>query len=158
MERERPTLTAVRGTGDGHVARVAAEERKSIPTLLRDLVDEARRLVREEIRLAKAEIRESAGVAGRNLTGIALGAALGLAAVLALAAALTRGLTSLLTLWIDLAVAVWLAPLLMGLVLATASALLVLGGIRRIREQSLLPAQTKETLEEDKEWLLDKLH
>ena len=35
------------------------DDRTSIPTLIRGLVDDARELIREELQLARSEIRES---------------------------------------------------------------------------------------------------
>lgn len=141
-----------------HDERLAAEARKSVPTLVRELVDEARGLIRNEIELAKAETRETVAVVSRNLATLAIAFGIGLAAILALSAALNRGLTSLLTLWVEVEVAVWLAPLILGVVFALVSAALVFKAIRTIREQDLVPERTRQTLEEDKEWLLEKTH
>lgn len=138
--------------------RLAAEARKSVPTLVRELVDEARGLIRNEIELAKAETRETVEVVTRNLAALAIGFGIGLAAILAFAAALNRGLTSLLAQWVSVEVAVWLAPLILGVVFALVSAALIAKAIRTIRNQTLVPARTRQTLEDDKEWLLEKTH
>ncbi|MFP3940005.1 MAG: phage holin family protein [Thermoanaerobaculia bacterium] len=141
-----------------HAARLAAEERKSVPALVRELVDEARGLIRNEIDLAKAETRETVEVISRNLAALAIGFGIGLAAILAFAAALNRGLTSLLSRWMEVEVTVWLAPLILGVVFALVSAALIAKAIRTIRQQHLVPERTRETLEDDKEWLLEKTH
>lgn len=143
---------------EGEAERLAAEARKSVPTLVRELVDEARGLIRNEIELAKAETRETFEVITRNLATLAIGFGIGLAAILALAAALNRGLTSLLAQWVSVEVAVWLAPLILGVVFALVSAALIAKAIRTIRNQTLVPARTRQTLEDDKEWLLEKTH
>jgi hypothetical protein len=147
--------------GDGSTEQrtyAGSHERRSVPALLRDLVDETRVLLQEEVRLAKVETRETLSVIGRNLTGIAIGAGLGLAALLALAVALNRGLTVLLAQGMPLEVAVWLAPLLIAMVFGVACAVLVSRGVKTIQNQSLVPEKTRQTLKEDKEWLRSKTH
>jgi fructose-specific phosphotransferase system IIC component len=52
---------------------MAEQETTSIPALIRSVVDDARQLIREEIALAKAEIREEASAV--QSVGIAFGSA-----------------------------------------------------------------------------------
>ena len=102
------------GRGDGRAERVAAEVGKPIGVLFREVVDKIRGLLREELRLAKAEMREQLALAGRNLVWIGAGAGLALAAVLILCIALNRGLTVLFSQFMAPEIAVWLVPLLLG--------------------------------------------
>ena len=146
------------GRGDGRASRVAAEVGKPIGALLRDLVDKIRGLLREELRLAKAEMREQLALAGRNLVWIGVGAGLALAAVLILCIALNRGLTVLFSQFMAREIAVWLVPLLLGVVLAAAGAVLIAKGMQTLREHfNLVPEKTKQTLKEDREWLRQKV-
>jgi uncharacterized membrane protein YdfJ with MMPL/SSD domain len=114
--------------------------------------------LREELRLAKAEMREQAALAGRNVAWIATGGALALAAILVLCVALDRGLVTLFSQFMDPDIAVWLVPLLLGLVLLGVGAALIGKGINTLREHlNLVPEKTKQTLKEDKEWLRQKV-
>ncbi len=146
------------GRGDGRAERVAAEVAKPLGVLFREVIDKIRGLLREELRLAKAEIREQLGLAGRNLVWIGAGAGLALAAVLILCIALNRGLTVLFSQFMAPEIAVWLVPLLLGVVLAAVGAVLIAKGMHALREHfDLVPEKTKQTLKEDVEWLRQKV-
>jgi dipeptide/tripeptide permease len=53
--------------------------------------------------------------------------------------------------------AVWLAPLLVGLALAFVGYGMVKKAIANLRTVSLAPEQTTQTLQENKEWLKEKI-
>ena len=146
------------GQGDGRAARVAAEVGKPISVLFRDVIDKIRGLLREELRLAKAEVREQLELVGRNLVWIGTGAGLALAAVLILCFALNSGLTVLFSQFMAPEIAVWLVPLLLAVVLSAAGAVMIAKGIQTLREKfNLVPQKTKQTLKEDREWLRQKV-
>ena len=130
---------------------------KSIPTLLKELADDARGLLRDEVQLAKAEATEKIAAVARQLVPIAVGAVLGLVATLMLATAANAALTTLLARVMSPGVAVWLAPLILALALAVAAWSMVNRGKRALARQSLAPEQTRQTLRENKEWIKSKL-
>ena len=137
---------------------MAADSGKSIGVLFRDVVDKTRGLLREELRLAKAEVREQVALAGRNLAWIGAGAGLALAAILILCIALNRGLVVLFSQFMAPDIAEWLVPLLLGLVLAAVGAVLIAKGVNTLRDHlNLVPEKTKQTLKEDREWLRQKV-
>ncbi|TDC20459.1 phage holin family protein [Streptomyces sp. 8K308] len=112
--------------------------------LVADLTSDARLLVRQEMELAKAEMRQEAGRAGRagGMFGVAAFAAVMVAVFGSLGAmfALTAVLWST---WAALIVAgAWL---LIG-------ALMFLKGRTDLRRGSMTPRRTVETLKEDAEW------
>ena len=144
--------------GNGPGSRLDAEVGKPISVLFRDVLDKTRGLLRDELQLAKAELREQAALVGRNVAWISVGAGLALAAILVLCIALTRGLTVLFSQFMDPEIAVWLVPLLLGLVLAGVGAALIMKGVKTLQEHlTLVPEKTKQTLKEDKEWLRQKV-
>jgi uncharacterized membrane protein YqjE len=158
----RPPSSYPGGVGDrpgnGRAERVASEIGKPVGVLLRELLDKIGTLLQEELRLAKAELREQLALIGLNLTWIGIGASLALGAILVLCIALGRGLTVLFAQFLDPEIALWLAPLLLGLVLAGAAAILIMKGIRTLRDHAtLIPEKTKQTLKEDREWLRQKV-
>ena len=65
-------------------ARVAQERGKSFPRLVRDMIDETRCLIQNEVRLARVETKDMLNAIQRNLTTIGIGAGFGLGAMLAL--------------------------------------------------------------------------
>jgi hypothetical protein len=144
--------------GNGPGSRIDSEVAKPISVLFRDVLDKARGLLRDELQLAKAELREQAALVGRNAAWISVGAGLALASILVLCIALNRGLTVLFSQFMDPEIAVWVVPLLLGLVLAGVGAGLIMKGVKTLQEHlTLVPEKTKQTLKEDKEWLRQKV-
>lgn len=127
----------------------------SIGAMISEVASDVTRLLRQEVELAKTEIRTEAGKAAKAGRLIATGAlALHLTAVLASAAIAFAASALVADRWPDLA---WIAPaitvggvaafwLLVGLVQLSR-------GRRRLRRLSPVPRQTIQTLKEDIAWL-----
>jgi hypothetical protein len=120
-------------------------QRESFGELLGELANNSAALVRDEIQLAKQEMREKVTVLSSSAVTIAVGGLLGLVALFTLTAAAVAGLAHVM----DTA----LAALLVGVVLAAVGGSIAFIGIGRLKRTNLKPQQTIETLEEDKEWL-----
>ncbi|TWP53637.1 phage holin family protein [Lentzea tibetensis] len=119
-------------------------DRESLGQLVGELAEDLSRLMRQELELAKAEIREEAVKAGKA-TGMLAGAGfagymtavlLSLAAVFALGAVMPLGWAALIV------AAVW----------GIAGFALFTSGRTRLRQVSPKPERTVETLKEDAEW------
>jgi uncharacterized membrane protein YqjE len=118
---------------------------RPVGELLKQLASETTTLVRQELDLAKAEMREKAEKAG---PGFGMWGAAGVTALLALGS-----LTAFLILALDGAVPNWLAALIVGLVYAAIAGVLYVRGKQRVEEAgSPLPEQTIETIKEDVQW------
>ena len=118
---------------------------RPIGELLQQLASETTTLVRQELDLAKAEMREKAGKAG---PGFGMWGAAGATGLLALGS-----LTAFLILALDGAMPNWLAALVVGLVWAAITGVLYLRGKRRVEEAgSPVPEKTIETVKEDVQW------
>jgi len=102
-------------------------------------------LVRNELELAREEMAEKAKSAG---------AGVGMLSSSAVTAFLTLGsLTALLMLALSLAVAPWVAALIVTLLWGAVTAALALSGKKKIQAAgSLLPEQTIENVKEDIAW------
>lgn len=133
------------------------QEDRSIVQLLKELRDETTTLLRQEVDLAKTEMSEKASRVGRNVGSLAVGGAVLFLGALALLAAVVYGLTSLLDQFMSLGVAIWLAPLLVGLVLAGVGYSLTKKALATLRQESLAPQKTTQTLQENKEWLKSRI-
>ena len=131
----------------------AVREERSIGQLLKELRDETTTLLRQEVDLAKAEMSEKASRTGKNLGSLAVGGGVAFLGALALLAAVIYGLTSILNQFMSVGVAIWLAPLFVGLVLAAIGYSLVQKALAALRQESLTPQRTTQTLQENKEWL-----
>jgi uncharacterized membrane protein YqjE len=118
---------------------------RPVSELLKQLANETTSLVRQELELAKAEMREKAGKAG---PGFGMWGAAGVTALLALGS-----LTAFVVLALDGAMPNWLAALIVGLVWAAITGLLYARGKRRVEEAgSPVPEQTIESVKEDVQW------
>ena len=145
--RGRPSVP-VRSFADG----------RSVADLLRDLSTETVSLVRQELDLAKAEMREKAEVYQRSSIAMGAGAALLLAALLTGLWALNTGLTALLAQSMDLDIAVWLSPLILTVVLGMIGWGLIRGATSRMKDEGLTPRRTTTALRDDKRWAQRKAH
>ena len=118
---------------------------RPISELLKQLAHETSTLVRQELELAKAEMREKAGKAG---PGFGMWGAAGVTALLALGS-----LTAFLILALDGVMPNWLAALIVGLVWAAVAGFLYARGKQRVDEAgSPVPEQTIESVKEDVQW------
>ena len=127
--------------------RFRHDERQDAPTadLLKDLSEQTTRLARQEVELAKAELSVKAKQAGAG-TGMLGGAGvLGLYAGGALIGAAIAALS--------LAMATWLAALIVGVVLAAAAAIVALTGKKKVQEaMPPVPERSVESVKEDVQW------
>jgi hypothetical protein len=106
-------------------------------------------LVRQELELAKAEMREKGKIA---LPGLGMIGGAGVVALCA-AGALTAFLVLVLATFLD----EWLAALLTGLVLAAVAAGLALLGKERVEDAGTpIPEQTIENVKEDAQWVKEQ--
>jgi cytochrome c biogenesis protein CcdA len=113
--------------------------------LLSRLATESSHLVRDEIALAKQEIREKVVILRRALLWAVISASLGLAALLALCGAAAAALAPV--------IGAWQALLVIGGGLVLISGVLASVSIGILSRMTLKPEQTLDTLEENKEWL-----
>jgi hypothetical protein len=134
-----------------------AKDDRSLGQLLKELTSETTTLLKQEVNLAKTEMSEKASRVGTNLGSLAVGGGVALLGALALLAAAIYGLTSILDQFMSLGVAVWLAPLIIGLILAAVGYSLVNKALETLKRESLTPQKTTESLQENKEWLKQKI-
>jgi hypothetical protein len=139
------------------VERSDGDNDRPLGTLLREVGREMSLLVRQEVDLARAEIEGKLARLLRHGGLVVAGTVLLLVAIFTLFSAASRGLTSLFAQFVSLEVAVWLAPLTLALVLVAAGAGTLLAGLRALRREGLLPRQTTTTLQENTQWLKDKI-
>ena len=126
-------------------SRQEALHEQPIGELLKQLASETTTLVRQELELAKAEMREKAGKAG---PGFGMIGAAGGVALIALGA-----LTTFFVLALDGALPNWLAALIVAIVYGAIAALLYMRGKEKVDDAgSPAPRQTIESVKEDVEW------
>ncbi|HTS65030.1 MAG TPA: phage holin family protein [Candidatus Acidoferrales bacterium] len=125
------------------VGRTDAADRP-VSEITRDIIRDAARIIRAEVRLVRSELGESARAAAEAGRGFAVTAVAGFLS----AACFTTACVVALALFVPL----WLSALVIGILLA-----LVAGGAFTWSRQKLIeidpvPHRTLETLKEDLEW------
>lgn len=125
------------GAGDGTGAGLVA--------LLRELAEDTRTLVQQEIALAKMEATRTAKRLVVDSAWIAAGVAVLAVGGLCLVLALALGLGALLDSY-------WLGAFITGGLLFLVGALLAWKGLRDLKTGGFVPTETIESLQADREW------
>lgn len=123
---------------------------RSIGDLFSDLSREMSTLFRQEVQLAKVEMTQKATEAGKNAAFIAVGGFIAYAGLLALIATLVIILATAGLPW-------WAASLLVTVVVLAIGGVLVMQGLNRLKQSSLAPTQTMQTLKEDQQFIKDRV-
>jgi putative copper export protein len=119
---------------------------RSLGELFSDLSQQTAELIKQEMRLAKAELSDKLSDVGKHAAMIGAAAVFGLAALMAV----TAGIVLLL---IELGVTPWLAALLTAAAMGFTAFLLAQSGIAALRKKSLAPVETMHSLKETTQWL-----
>ncbi len=145
-------------TAHNRIAESHETNGRSVVALVKELRDETTLLFRQEIALAKTEMSEKASRLSRNAAYIAAGAAIATAGCIALMIAAIGGLYAVLVAaGMAHMTAGWLSPLILGVVVLAIGYVLVQMGVSSIREESVVPEHTAESLQENKDWIKDKV-
>jgi len=151
------TMARLHNDGVLSIAPAPVPEEPSVGELLRSLSSDFRVLVRQEIDLAKAEMREKVHVYQTGMITVAIGAVLMMAAALTGLWFLNQGLTALLVQFMPLAIAVWLAPLILTVAFAGFGWTMIKGAKEKMAREGLTPNRTLQTLAQDKRWAQAKV-
>ena len=136
-------------TGGGGANTTGGILRQGLGSLVTGAVGDLQAMVRGEVQLAKAELKEEAVAAGSGGAMIAAAGATGLFGVGFLLVAVTRLLGKLLP---D-----WLAAAVVGLGLMGGAAALGLSGKERLSATNLVPKQTVQTLKQSTSWAKQRI-
>lgn len=135
------------------------QEDRSLGDLFAELATETSQLVRQEVALAQTEITNKATRVGTQVGYLVVGGAVGYAALLVVLAAVTMGLGRIiasLTGWTELTSAA-LAALIVAVIVGVVAYSLVTSALAKLRETSLAPNQTIESVKEDAQWLKNQV-
>lgn len=117
---------------------------RTVADLIGELTRESTSLLRQEVRLAKAELEENAWRAATGAVQLSVGVVILLAAIPALGAAAVIALAPV-TGW-------WQSALLVGVVVFLAGSLVVILGLAKLRVEGLAPRRTMATLRDGGRW------
>ncbi|MCK9903037.1 hypothetical protein CC117_29490 [Parafrankia colletiae] len=138
----RSTVTQTTEAAPGHAS--------STGQLVSEVANDVSTLFRQELALAKAELREEATKAGKGAGMFAGAGGAGFFALVFILLAVMFGLGSVMALG-------W-AALIVGVLLVAAAAVLALMGRRTVKDVHPAPTQTVETLREDVQWAQNRRH
>jgi ElaB/YqjD/DUF883 family membrane-anchored ribosome-binding protein len=121
----------------------------SIKTLLRNLAQDTRAFIRQEVQLAKAELSEKLSYMGRNAVSLAIGGFMAYAGLIVVLAGL-----GLLAGWglekagLNPALGACLGLAGVGLIVITIGVVMLMKGVRAFSMESLAPERTLHTLQD----------
>jgi len=127
----------------------SAPPERSLGQLLGDLTGDMSQLFRKEVDLARIEVRQEVGRAGKAAVPGAGAAGAALMAVIMLSFALAWGLAELM--------APGLAFLIVGVLYGIVAAVLFPMAKKQLQQISPVPEQTVETLKEDVQWAKNQI-
>lgn len=133
------------------------KDERSLGQLLKELTHESSTLLKQEVDLAKTEMSEKASRVGTNLGSVAVGGSVALLGAIALLLAVIYGLGAILNNFLSPETASWLAPLIVGGVLAAVGYSMMKKALDTLKRESLTPKKTTQSLQENKEWLKEKI-
>lgn len=129
------------------IERLPTDPDTGIPDLIRQLGDDSKRLVADEVRLAKLEMKESVHRAGRGTVRLAVAFGIGIVTLVALTVFVATLIGRLA------AGHMWVGAIVTGLVELAVAALLLRKGLGVLREPSYTFEDTRESLKETTTWV-----
>ena len=119
---------------------------RSLGELFSDLSQQTAALIKQEMRLAKAELSDKLTDVGKHAAMIGAALAFGLTAVIAVAAAIAL-------LLVEIGVEPWGAALITAAAMGVAAFVLAQSGLTALRKKSIAPVETIHSLKETTQWL-----
>jgi len=144
MAAPRPDAAGTGTTARAPDIDLAADREPSLGELISRTTADLGQLLRDEIDLAKVEIKEEVRTAGRAGAFIGAGALLGYLALALVCFAAAWGLAEV--------VPEGVAFLIVGVIVAIAAGVAFLVGRRDLSSVDPVPTQTVETIQEDVQW------
>lgn len=147
QRNQDPAFIEDRG-GDGEVTPARLEV-QSTTELVRAFLKEGRNLVKDEVYLAKVELKQEAKKA--VMAGVAVGA--GLATSFLAVTVVVFGVVFLLAKVMD----AWLAAFIVGGALLLGAFIMLESGIQKMKKAHIKPEETLRTIKEDGQWIRETL-
>lgn len=117
---------------------------ESIGAILGGLLNDLQGMVRGEIALARAEVKEDVSTIGKGISALAMAAIFGLTGFIFL----MLGATYVLNIWMRM----WIAAAIVGAVLVVIALILGMSGKSKLSASNLKPDQTIDSVKETRAW------
>jgi uncharacterized membrane protein YqjE len=134
-------------TDDG---RAVGAGEPALGDLFRNLAQDSATLVRQEMALAKAELKSNVKSVARDAAMVAVGGILALVGVTVLIAFLVVAVGDALDNY-------WLGALIVGVLFLLVGGILAMSSLKKLKNEDVAPTRTLETLKEDKQWLQSEI-
>ncbi|MGE5091867.1 MAG: phage holin family protein [Bacillota bacterium] len=131
------------------MSTVRVREERSFGELLGELSEDVSTLMRQEVRLARAEMSRTLSRATTDAVKLGAGALVALAGGLTVVAALVLGL-------IALGLAAWVSALIIGALLGVIGYVMLRNGLQDLKRVDPTPHRTVETLRDDLQWVKEQ--
>lgn len=128
---------------------LSADQAHSVGDLLAGLTSDLTTLLRQEIQLARAETTEKVSQMTQSVVWMAAGGMVAYAGFLAVLSAVIVGLAVFMPLW--------LSALIVGVVVIVIGAVLIQSGRSRLKQLSVVPERTIESIQEDAALVKEKI-
>ena len=128
------------------IDRISTDPEAGIPDLIRQLGDDSKRLVADEVRLAKLEMKESVHRAGRGAVQLAVAFGIGVVMLVALTIFLATFIGRLAS------GHMWVGAVVTGLVELALAVVLLRRGMGVLRQPSYSLAETRAALKDTAVW------
>lgn len=125
---------------------------RSVPQLLADFTRDTTALLQDELALARSEANEKIAQIGRGVTSLATGGLILFAALLVLLQAAVIGLHEAMDTTMG-----WLAPLIVGVIVAIIGGAMLAAGRKRIRPENLKPQRSIDEAKRDRDFVKERM-
>lgn len=137
--------------------RERAQQHFGFQQTVSEIVSELVALLQNTLRLLARESQDKVSFIVSNLVKVVIAIGVALMGIGYLLAAINAMLIHLLaTEYMPLATARWVVPLTIGVLTALIGWMLYRAGMRRVLNLDVKPTLTVETIEEDRDWLVNK--
>ena len=127
----------------------AASSTDGLGTQITGIVSDLQDIVRGEVALAKAELREDASTIGRAATMLVAGGLIALVGFIFV----MLGATYLL----NRSLSMWLSAGIVGVALLIVAVILLMVGRSKLSAASMTPTETIDSLKEDQQWVSQQI-
>ena len=128
-------------------SRVPVDPNAGIPELIRDLADDSKRLVRDEVQLAKLETKESIRRAGKGALWLGLAFGIGIVTLVGVTLLLATGIGQLVN------GNMWVGALITGALELVVALILIKRGLGAFKEPSYTLEETRESVKDTARWI-----
>ncbi len=142
-------LNVTPGRDDGRTMGGGSSD-PALGDLFRQLAQDSATLVRQEMALAKAELKTNVKSVARDAVMVGVGGLLALIGAMVLLAAVVVAVGDALDNY-------WLGALIVAALFLIVGGLLAMSNLKKLKQEEVAPTRTLETLKEDKQWLQSEI-